>query len=188
MTHAENLQLLFTILSADEVDWEDLEDALVQFPGWLAILRSRRYPDRPMDNRIFWAPVSFEFGHVSKDSLKWLQDFFRPFAIITDPSTSVSDKINLLNQAQIDPLVFCTEHANDGIAVVADGARDIVEAIRGKSNLLRGHQPPLNSSDLVRPSTSMTGDDNKLLRSSEQVETAPTPSRIGWIQRMLGRN
>ena len=75
-----------------EPAWDDVEEPLSQFPGWLTLVRALRYPVRPMDNRIVWGPVQSEYTLVSEKDRLLLLEFFRPFSILldTDPDAAAA--------------------------------------------------------------------------------------------------
>lgn len=173
---------LVELLEEEAAEWDDIEETLINFPGWLALARALRYPTKPIDNRIHWQPVQVEFTQVSAKDREAMLTVFRPIALLVTPALTPQEKIIALKQIDEDPLGFCREHVGDGVPEVAANAGIIIDLIRGDKTLLRSRPAPLEPNELLR--NAEAGGDEDLIRPAN--EGAHSKHR-SWIDKLLHR-
>jgi hypothetical protein len=184
VTKHQSIKLLVTRLEQPQLGWNEIEELLTQFPGWLTLVQALHYPVRPMDNRIVWGPVQSEYTQISSEDRVRLLEFFRPFSILMDPDLTPLGRLEALHGAGINAAEFCKEHRNDGIPELSESAESVLEALTADHTLLRGYRG--EADHLVLPSDDLQTEQTLLPPGGGNSANA-SPARTSWIKRFLGK-
>jgi hypothetical protein len=187
---ADIIALADRLDAPEPLDWDEIEELVADFPGWLRLVQHLRYPSKSQATLIVQMGEPTQSTFVSGEKRQELRAFFRPYALLLDARCTPPQKVALLQKAGIDVPRFCTEHLQNGVAEITTAARQVLEAYEADATLLRGASAlPAGTEELLRAaqpgaSPGMEG----LLQPAEPVVMPATPPvEAGWLQRLRAK-
>ena len=190
-TDGEKIGRLVGYLQGKElVEWEQVEECVSGFPGWLRMTEMMRYPSASVDRRLMprERPIT-DYTVVSDFTRGQLLEIFRPYALLLDAARTPSERARALSEAGYNAVAFCKENKSNGSREIADAAQSTLAACRAGKDLLRCSARPDISVDSLRPSTTGTNHADSLLSPSEAPPVEePKPGLFARLASKLGRH
>ena len=191
-TDGEKIGRLVGYLQGEElVEWEQVEECVSGFPGWLRMTEMMRYPSATVDRRLMprERPTT-DYTVVSDYTRGQLLEIFRPYALLLDAARTPSERARALHEADYDTIAFCKENQSNGSRDIAGAAKAILEACRAEKDLLRGSaRPAVSARDALRPAPAGAIQDDSLLSPSQAPPPVePKPGLFARLKAKLERH
>src|SRR5579871_747708 len=169
------------------VEWDEVEELVRDFPGWLRLVQNTRYPSMTSAKYVVSMGSPLQYVVLPRVYRQKLLAFFRPYGILLDLRQPPAERAQRLQEAGYDVMCFCRDNLHDGAAEVVSTAREVMAACRMDRTLLRAASPAAGSSDqLLHTVSSATGAEALLHPSEpngvENAKTAPV-----WWKRLFSR-
>ncbi len=181
------IQALVARLEEPNVLWDDVEEDLAGYPGWLQMVRTWRYPRSTPNMRTvqFGNPAQYLF--MTQRQRLHLREFLRPYALMLDETRTPTDRAMVLQSAGVDTPAFCKEHLRDPIPEIAAAARVILDAAMSEKTLLRSAEPATDPQELLHVPCQIGTHPRELLRTDEAPATGSRRPGPNWLQRLFSR-
>ena len=170
------------------VEWDEVEELVGDFPGWLRLVQNTRYPTMTYARRVVSTGSPLQYVVLSQERRSRLLAFFQPYGILLDRRQTPAERaIRLQQEAHVDVMRFCRENVHDGSAEVASAAREVLEACRMDRTLLRAAFPSAGPSDQLLHTVSGEADTEALLQPSEATSVESGKTAPAWWKRLFPR-
>ena len=181
-------RLVGYLRGSDLVEWEQVDECVAGFPGWVRMMQMLRNPIANPNTRVISMGSPLQYSVVTADKRASLLEIFEPYALLLDPTRTPSERALALSQAGYDVMAFCKENRANGSRAIADAAKTTLEACRAEKDLLRGSARPNVSAESLRAAPTGAERDDSLLHPSESPpEIASKPGLFARIkQKMSG--
>ena len=129
--------LVERLKAAHQVTWEEVENLLAEFPGWLhGIQLLREHPESYRTPFGVPAPPS-ESIFVPPAIRERMVESFQPYALLLCQRYTPSERIARLQAAGVDADRFCRECLDNECAAVVTAATETLAACEEEQTLLR---------------------------------------------------
>ena len=174
-TDSEKIERLVGYLRGSELlEWEQVEECVSGFPGWVRMLQMLRYPAANSNTRLISMGSPLQYSAVLPEKRKQLLEIFLPYALLLDATRTPSERAAALKTEGYDVAAFCKENQANGSREIADAARNVLQAHRTGKDLLRGSEKPeVSANELLRVAQSHDSKDDSLLLPSDMPPMAP---------------
>ena len=90
------------------VEWDEVEELVGDFPGWLRLVQNTRYPTLTYGKRVVSMGSPLQYVVLSRDMRQRLLTFFLPYGILLDRQQTPAERVvRLQREAGYDVMRFC---------------------------------------------------------------------------------